>query len=388
MVGPACIEGTMMNIGMFGLWGMNIPGVAHGGFESVFTEVAARLAAKGHSVTIYCRASRYPEHLRLAEYRGVRLMYHKGLESKSLSTPSATLLALLHALRENRYDVYMFVNVGLGFHCALTRMCGKKVALNIDGLDWQRSKWNWVGKAYFRLAAKAALLTCNRLIADCRAMQSYYRQNFAKETQYIPYGVDLRSPQNPRRLEEFGVEPQEYYLIASRFVPENHVDLMIDAFTRSQTGRKLLIAGSGNYMNEYTRRLHSTGDPRVVFLGHVHDQDLFDELMCNSYAYLHGHSVGGTNPALLRALGCGACVLALATPFNEEVLQGHGIMFIRDVQKLRDKIEYIDSHPEVAQEFRNHPRDRVREEYTWELCTGGYEKIFLQLAGQGEIGAV
>jgi glycosyltransferase involved in cell wall biosynthesis len=372
-----------MNIGMFGLWGMNIPGVAHGGFESIFTEVAARLAAKGHGVTIYCRASRYPEPLRLPEHRGVRLIYNRAIESKSLSTPSATLLALLHALRENRYDVYMFVNVGMGFHCALARMFGKKVALNVDGLDWQRSKWNWWGQAYFRLAAKAAMLTCNRLITDSRAMQSYYRQHFAQDTQYIPYGVDLRSSQDPRRLQEFGVEPLGYYFIASRFVPENHVDLLVEAFTRSRSGRKLLIAGSGTYISEFHQRLHSTGDPRVVFLGHVHDQDLFDELMCNSYAYLHGHSVGGTNPALLRALGCGACVLALATPFNEEVLQGHGITFIRDVQDLRDKIEYIDSHPEAAQEYRHQARDRVKEEYTWELCTKGYEKIFLQLMGPG-----
>jgi glycosyltransferase involved in cell wall biosynthesis len=371
-----------MNIGMFGLWGMNIPGVAYGGFEFVFTEVAARLAAKGHDVTIYCRASHYPVHLRLPVHRGVRLRYVKDINSKNLSAVSGTLLALFHAFRENRHDIYCFVNVGMGFHCALARLFGKKVPLNVDGLDWQRSKWSWLGRAYFRLAAKAALRTCNLLITDSRAMQSYYRQIFAKDTQYIPYGVDLRSPQNPGRLQEFGVEPQGYYFIASRFVPENNVDLMVEAFTRSRTGRKLLIAGSGTYMSEFHQRLYSTRDPRVVFLGHVHDQDLFDELMCNSYAYLHGHSVGGTNPALLRALGCGACVLALATPFNDEVLQGHGITFSRDVEDLTAKISYIDSHPEAAQEFRSQARDRIREDYTWELCTEGYEKVFLQLAAQ------
>jgi glycosyltransferase involved in cell wall biosynthesis len=370
-----------MNIGFFGLWGMNIPGVAHGGFEFIFTEVAARLVSKGHRVTIYCRTSHYPEHLRLAERRGVRLCYVKAIASKNLSAPSSTLLALLHALRENRYDVYMFVNVGLGFHCALARIFGKKVVLNVDGLDWQRSKWNWLGKAYFRLAAKAALFSCQKLVVDSRAMQGYYRKYFARETLYIPFGVDLKAPKNPARLQEFGVQQRGYFFIASRFVPENHVDLMIEAFCRSHTDRQLLIAGSGNYMSEYTKRLRQTRDPRVRFLGHVHDQDLFDELMCNSYAYLHGHSVGGTNPALLRALGDGACILALATPFNAEVLAGHGLEFTRNVNDLKDKIDYIDRHPEVAQDMRNHARDRVKEEYTWELCTDGYEKLFLKLVG-------
>jgi len=370
-----------MNIGIFALWGMNIPGVAHGGNESIFSEVAARLAAKGHRVTIYCRANHYPEHLRLAQYRGVWLRYVKAIASKSLSAPSATLLSLLDAFQENSFDLYFFVNVGMGFHCALARMFGKIVALNVDGLDWQRSKWNWLGKAYFRLAARAAMYSCQSLVVDSKAMQRYYRQSFGKETAYIPYGVDLRSPQDPARLREFGVEPRGYYFIASRFVPENHVDLMIEAFTRSHTERTLLIAGSGYYMGDYTRRLHRTQDPRVKFLGHVHDQDLFDELMCNCYAYLHGHSVGGTNPVLLRALGSGACILALTTPFNEEVLAGHGLEFSREVGDLKDKIDYIDRHPEVAQDFRDRARDRVEQEYTWELCTDGYEKLFLRLVG-------
>lgn len=368
-----------MNIGMFGLWGMNIPGVAHGGFESIFSEVGARLVERGHEVTIYCRGRRYPNHLRRDRHRGVRLVYTDSIETKSLSTPSATLIALLHALRHNQYDIYMFVNVGMGFHCALARMLGKKVVLNVDGLDWQRSKWNWLGKSYFRLAATAAMLSCNRLVTDSMAMKDIYREKFGKDLAYLRYGADLRVTQNAASIETFGVEPGEYYFLASRFVPENNIDLLIDAFVRTKVRRKLLVAGSANYDSEFHQRLRSITDPRVQFLGHIHDQDLFDELMCNSYAYLHGHSVGGTNPALLRAMGCGACILALNTPFNAEVLKNHGILFEKNVDDLATIIQLIDDNPDMALHYRKLSPLRIKEYYTWDLCTEEYEKLFYSL---------
>jgi glycosyltransferase involved in cell wall biosynthesis len=375
-----------MNIGIFGLWGMNIPGVAHGGFESIFSEVGARLVERGHEVTIYCRGKRYPEHLRLDRHRGVRLIYADSIETKSLSALSATLIALVHGLRHNEYDIFMFVNVGMGFHCALARMAGKNVVLNVDGLDWQRSKWNWLGKSFFRLAATAAMLSCNRLVTDSIAMQDIYREKFGKELAYIPYGADLRVSHNAASLESFGVEPRGYYFLASRFVPENNVDLLINAFVRTKVRRKLLVAGSANYESEFHQRLRSNTDPRVQFLGHIHDQEVFDELMCNCYAYLHGHSVGGTNPVLLRAMGSGACILALNTRFNAEVLRNHGILFENNIAELAMKIQSIDDNSDLALRYRKLSPQRIKNHYTWNICTDGYEKIFYSLLTNVEIG--
>jgi glycosyltransferase involved in cell wall biosynthesis len=123
-----------------------------------------------------------------------------------------------------------------------------------------------------------------------------------------------------------------------------------------------------------------TKDPRVKFLGHVGVAEHVKELHCNAYAYLHGHSLGGTNPALLKALGYGNCVLALGTAFNREVLQDYGIFFENDADDLARRIQGIEEHPEIAAAYRGRAPQRIREAYTWDRITDQYEEIFLQLS--------
>ncbi len=168
-------------------------------------------------------------------------------------------------------------------------------------------------------------------------------------------------------------------MIASRLVPENNADLIIQAFERIKSERTLAIAGGANYRSAFIDRLKRAKDPRVRFLGHVGDPEDVKELHCNTYAYLHGHSMGGTNPSLLKALGYGNCVVALRTPFNEEVMTDHGIYFERDVEDLTQKLNHLESHPEVAAEFRRRAPERIRDAYSWELITDQYEELFLQL---------
>jgi rhamnosyltransferase len=143
----------------------------------------------------------------------------------------------------------------------------------------------------------------------------------------------------------------------------------------------LAVAGNANYRSEFVERLKQTRDPRVRFLGHVGNIEHVKELHCNAYAYIHGHSLGGTNPALLKALGCGNCVLALNTPFNSEVLQQDwGILFGEEPTDLSAKIRYVEDNPGVADEFRRRAPERIREAYTWEHITDQHEELFLQLA--------
>ena len=169
-------------------------------------------------------------------------------------------------------------------------------------------------------------------------------------------------------------------MILSRLVPENNADLIVRAFERVRTSRVLAIAGHENYRSRFVDRLRQTTDPRVRFIGHVGSAEHVKELHCNAYGYIHGHSLGGTNPALLTALGCGNCVLALRTSFNMEVLQSYGILFDRDPRDLAEKLQYIEDHPEVAAQYRSCAPERIREAYTWDRITDQYEELFFQLA--------
>ena len=373
--------GSRMNIGIFGLWGMNVPGVQFGGFETAFTEIGARLVARGHSVTIYSRRPNYPPSNRPSVCRGVRVVYVPCVDTKNLSFLTATSTALLHALVGARHDVYLFANVGSGIHCLLARLLGKRVVVNVDGLDWARPKWNDAGQVYFQLAARAALFGCDALIADADAMVDYYLTRFGRRLEMISYGAEIASSTNPGRVAEHGLKPGSYYLVVARLVPDNNVHLTIEGFKRVASYRRLAVVGGSTYDSEYVRELHRLADSRVVLLGHVHDQNLLRELYCNSYAYVHGHSFGGTNPALLRALGYGCAVLAADTVFSAEVLDKgrYGMLWHPTVEGVEAVLARAEREPDLMSELAARAPDRIRERYCWDRVTEQYEALLLEV---------
>ncbi len=365
---------------MLGLYGMPLPQLHFTGFETGFGEIAPRLVSGGHEVTIYCRRSHYSPEQRVPSHRGVRMVYVPSPGGKNFSGLIATLIASLHAMLLGRYDLYFFVNVGMGHHAALCRAAGNKVVMNVDGLDWTRAKWGPVARAYFRSAAHSAIRFCNRLVTDAEAMRKFYVDEFGKETTMIAYGAYIESSENPELIAPFGVERDGYYLIASRLIPENHADLIIEGFRKAGTRRKLVIAGGANYDSSFHRRLRELANESVIFTGHIHDQKVIKELHCNCFAYLHGHSVGGTNPSLLKAMGYGNCILALDTVFNAEVLGGTGVLFPKDADAIAATMRRIERDPALVARLRRAGPERIAAEYTWEKIAMQYDALFREVA--------
>lgn len=341
-------------------------------------ELAPRLAARGHEVIVYCHRSQFRE--RPKSHKGVRLIYLPGVDTKVLATPTHTLLSMVDVLFR-RADVVIAWNLTNAFPCIIPRLFHKSVAVMVDGLDWKRNKWGRLGKAYFYLSAKWVGRICPRgVITDTTDMQKVYWEEFGTRSANIPCGANVETSSGNEVLQRYGLQPFQYYLICSRLVPENNADLIVSAFERLKTDRLLAIAGSANYKSPLVEQLKLTPDKRLRFLGHVGDPDHVKELHCNSYAYVHGHSAGGTNPSLLKALGCANCILSLNTPSNREVLGDYGILFERDVNDLVGKLQYVEDHPEVAEGYRQRAPDRIREKYDWEKITDQYEDFFLRLA--------
>jgi len=364
---------------MLGLYGMPLPQLHFTGFETAFGEIAPRLVTAGYDVTIYCRSAHYPEALRVDEYKGVKLKYVPSPGGKNLSGLAATTFAALHALTIGRYDLLFFVNVGMGHHAALCKILGEKVVMNVDGLDWKRAKWGPLAKFYFRTAARSAIRFCDRLITDAEAMRRIYLDEFHKETTMIAYGAYVESSENPQVVRQFGVEPDEYYLIASRLIPENHADLIMRAWLASGTKKKLLIAGGANYDSPFHRELRALATDDVIFTGHIHDQSVIKELHCNCFAYVHGHSVGGTNPSLLKAMGYGNLVLALDTVFNREVLADTGLFFSKDVKDLVQLMRRVEDDPQLVNDLRAKAPRRVQTEYSWDRISEQYDQLFREV---------
>ena len=370
---------------MFGLRGLR-PDLEISGFETAFAEIAPRLAERGHHVTIYCRASAHSPARRVHRESGVELLYMPSPGGKNFAAITSTLFAVLHALMRRRFDVWFFVNVGMGHHCALARLSGRPLVMNVDGLDWTRAKWGPVGRAYLYSAAKSAVRLCTRLVTDAEAMRAYYRDHFGRDSEMIAYGADVESSERPELISAFGVEPRRYYLIVSRLIPENSLLELLEGFQASQSARQLLVVGSANYRDAFHAQLRALADrdSRISLAGHVSDQAVLKELWCNCHAYLHGHSVGGTNPALLRAMGYGSCIIAKDTVFNREVLAYTGRYF-SDAASVTARIGEAEADSEEFVRLREMARARVRERYTWSGVVDDYERVFTDVARQARM---
>lgn len=349
----------------------------YGGFETCAEELAVGLVDRGHEVTVYCRPGNAPGDP--SEYKGVRLLYRSFIDSKSLGTLSHTANSMYHAARQD-FDVLMLFNAGNAPLCVIPRLGRKRVAVNVDGLEWKRAKWGRAAKLYYQFGEWTATRLADRIVSDSRAIQDYYEERFDTPSTFIAYGANVESSQRPDVLNEYGLVPGEYILIASRLEPENNADLTVDAFTTVETGKLLVIAGGANWNSPFVNRLQATTDRRVRLLGPVYKPGHIRELHCHCYAYVHGNEVGGTNPALLKALGYGNCVLALNVPFNAEVVQEAAILYEKDPADLASKIQKIVDDPALAQSYRELAPRRVAEAYQWRQVTADYETLFQRLA--------
>jgi len=368
------IYGRKLRLAIFG--GRGIPST-YSGTETFFIELAPRLVERGHEVIVYCRKALFEE--RPPVYRGVRLIYLPSIETKTLGTFTHTLACMLDVLRRN-VDAMLVTNVANAFHCVIPQVFRQNCAINVDGIEWKRGKWGGLGKKYFYWNARLCGKILPRgIITDAYAMRDLYLNEFKTPSACIAYGGNIEGSEHPEIVRQYGLEPGNYYLIASRLVPENNAALIVEGFRKAPTQRLLAIAGDANYRSSFIDELKANAGDQVRFLGHVGNIEHVKELHCNCYAYIHGHMMGGTNPALLKALGFGNCILAHENPFNAEVLGEYGLLF-RDAADLAAKIQLIENKPEVAEDLRRRAPDRIRTVYSWDKITDQYEELFYQLA--------
>ncbi|WP_246258193.1 DUF1972 domain-containing protein [Amycolatopsis anabasis] len=353
----------------------------YGGFETCLEEVGQRLVKRGHDVTVYCRAAEGDDEVALGEYLGMRLVRLPALRRKTLETLSHTALSVRHAAAD-RPDVAFVFNAANAPLLPVLRFRRIPVATHVDGLEWKRAKWNGFGQRYYRAAEALAVRWSDALIADARGIQDYYSERFSVATEFIPYGAPVLSGVGTDRIAELGLAPRHYHLVVSRFEPENHVDLAVDAYRRSAAAHPLVVVGSAPYADEYTAEIKrlAGADGRVRLLGALWDQRQLDQLYGNALTYVHGHSVGGTNPSLLRAMGAGAATSAFDVNFNREVLAEFG-RFFTNSDELAALYEDAEANREATLR-RGHAQLASLHRYEWDGVAESYESLAFRLANR------
>lgn len=321
---------------------------------------------------MYCR-----ERQAESEYRGVHLQYLPTLKHKYLDTVVHTGVATVHLLL-HRKDVALYCNAANAIFTVWPRLTGVPVALNVDGLERKRKKWNWLAKTWYLVSEHLATALPSAVVTDAQAIQSYYRARYSKESTFIPYGADVGPVENSGTLDRLGLEKGCYFLYVSRLEPENNALAVREAFEQTATNLKLALIGDAPYADEYIRQVRNTSDSRIVMPGGIYGPGYHD-LQSNSFAYIHATEVGGTHPALIEAMGRGALVLYLKNPENDEVAGNAGIPFEPDT--LAACLQAVLAMPEAERAgYRERARARVAAHYTWDAVTDQYEQLLTSLA--------
>lgn len=372
-----------MRISIFGARG--VP-ARWGGWDTIVTELAPRLVDAGHDVTLFAMP-RYTDAGVGSRYRGVRVIRLPTLYGKFTETMLHELFSSLYALVRPRQDIYFVLGCRTVWAYLPHRLLGRRVVFNTDGLDWKRRKWGRVARAYLQANYWLARKIASYLVSDSKELQQLYLDEYGSRSAFLTNGGNVHEVGNEPRHREilagYGVEPGGYYLQVCRMEPENNPDIVVREYAASGATPPLLLVGGANYESRYLEGLKRTPDPRIRFLGPVYEAEHIEALFLGAKAYIHGHEVGGTNPSLVTAMGCGRLVLAHDVRFNREVLAGTGLLWNKDPGSLRTLIERVEADDAALRaQAAVSCRERIRDFYAWDKCATDHDRFFRWMTGE------
>jgi glycosyltransferase involved in cell wall biosynthesis len=352
----------------------------HGGFETFAERLALHLVRHDWDVTVYCQDERRGPILE-GIWQGIRLVRIAEPRTGALGTMIFDWKSTLHAARERATLLTLGYNTAI--FCGWYRLRGKTNLMNMDGLEWQRAKWSLPARAWLYLNERLGCRFAQHLIADHPAIAAHLATRApTRKITMIPYGADrvIEAPTTP--LEPLGLEPGRYVLIVARPEPENSLLEMVYAFSSRPRGVKLVVLGKYEpRTNAYHADVLRAASSEVVFPGAIYDEGTVRALRYHARLYMHGHTVGGTNPALVEALGAGAPVLAHDNVFNRWVA-GPEAFYFGDREECAVRLDRLLDDAEELENMRAASYSRHESEFTWERVLSAYENLLVRFSPQ------
>lgn len=344
----------------------------YGGFETFAERLGEGLSARGISVSVFCPKSR---DCAQAKYKGISRVVVPDYERYFGAV--GTIVYDFHCLLKaslGRYEVIYMLGYSSSLFLPIPKVFAKTVCVNMDGLEWKRSKWGVFARAYLLFSEMLAVLFADKIIADSKALVGYYSKRYGVKAVYIPYGADIVTSADARVLKKFNLDSKEYFIVIARLEPENSIEMILDGFVRSESKKTLVVVGpvSNAYSLALKRRFEGKN---VRFIGGIFDSALTDALRFHCFAYFHGHTVGGTNPSLLSAAGAGCQVVARDVVFNREVLGDCGFYF-SSVDEVSRQIGLFESGRKID---GGKIRRIISDRYSWKGCVNSHDELFRRL---------
>lgn len=280
------------------------------------------------------------------------------------------IISLYYAWKE--CDAAIMLGTSGALAIPFFKLLGLPVILNIDGAEWKRGKWSLPIKVFLWLSEAVGVKFSSKIVSDNEVLSDYVRNKYKKEPFTIAYGGDHVS-QNPpgSLLKSLGLSPKGYAIKVCRIVPENNVELILDAF--SETNIPFLLVGNFK-SSEFGKSLINryANAENITLQDPIYDSKLIDELRSNAKFYVHGHSVGGTNPSLVEAMSLGLEILSYDVNYNRATTQNKA-HFFKDKDELKHLLESIKTgkHKYTAAETKA----IATQLYSWTSIMNGYLNI-------------
>jgi len=354
---------------------------AHGGFETFAEKLALFLVERGWRVGVYCQdeVPVVTQRFRSEMWRGIELIRTQ----VASDGPRATLEFDWHCVRDaaRREAVSLVLGYNGAVFLPYLRLAGRKILTNMDGIEWRRPKWSFPVRAWFWLNEWIAAWSSNRLVADHPVIADHLATRRPRSaTAMIPYGgVPIPSaPVAP--LAKLGLESGRYLVSIARIEPDNSILTLVEAFSRKPRGMKLVVLGTFSDKIAYHREVMAAAGPEVLTPGAIYDAGIVQALRFHARAYMHGHTVGGTNPSLVEALWAGNPVIAHDNPYNRWTA-GEAGLFFSDEASCSEAIDRLIADDILAGRLKKAALSRAQEKFKWQAVLEHYEREALALMG-------
>lgn len=355
-----------------------IPG-AHGGFETFAERLAPWLADRGWDVTVYCQGDVRPDadlHTpREDNWRGIKRITFDTRNDDAKGTMEFDFACVRDVLTRPGIDLVLGYNTAI-FNMR-ERFAGRRVIMNMDGIEWKRQKWSFPAKMWLLANEVLGYHLANVAIADHPEIARHLRRLLFKKPVMIPYGSDIIADAPTAPLDDMGIAPNDYYVAIGRIEPENSLLQIVRSFASRPRPTKLVVLGKHDSDNAYHRAVIEAAQNRVIFPGPIYDQDRLRSLRFHARAYVHGHQVGGTNPSLVEALGAGNAIIAHDNRFNRWTA-GTNQFFFANEDALTSLWNRLDVDDEDLMVARSEARTRHARDFLWENVLEQYLICFEQ----------
>jgi rhamnosyltransferase len=369
----------------------------YGGFETFAQGLTENLVKNGYDITVSCEYE--PLQSRKDNYKGAKLEYFpikppKNYFLRKVYENLSDIYFLIKLSRKHQLIYFLGIEVGMFLFIPKILSRRSQVLVNIDGVMWQRSKFNLLERWLLKINHDMATVFADKIIVDAMEMKSYVDKKYLDKTSYLSYGINVpkRITWNGETLEllkdytPINISPENYYLVVSRLEPENNIHMVVDAFIQAEIDMPLVVVGdftSEDYKEEIESIAKDCSQHRVVFLGSIYNQKLLNMLRQNCCAYIHGHSVGGTNPSLLEAAISRNIIMAHDNAFNREVCGASAVYFKNEIDLSR-KMKSIYKHQQSYLKLKDDVYYRVKNNYLWDRITEGYISLFQKIVPEDE----